>query len=741
MQIAILGLILTVGAQESHPDREPDENRDIQPAVEHHVDSARERLDSLSTFLARRERLAAGPMDTRALDAELERLQAALPWVERLANREQNAQAVEQLAAAGPMAVSAVAAGLGSPDASVREAAAVWLGRSDSMEALALLKSELESKEAGRDPAAPRLREIWVDVVRRRPELAGKTAADLYVEVAREFASGSEADSIQFLSPHVARSLHYLREDGRLTLAAPQFFVPHRTDHAIALHALRLDAGVEEGWTVLTNSLAREGLAEEVFVSSPGGSRFPAASVDGAEEVAFEAVEDEGSESGSEFGSDPGEEVPEERRVGAIDRTKNRVTVYYGTNRDKFVPDLRWCLRRLKLAVWTLGIVCVTWLVLLGILRRELRRTLPWLLGGGLVAGACVAGWGTWRGVIDYQRGQRLGLEYGGRRGDFNSHAASSYCHLGECEVSVPREHRRGEVESVSFLDLLKSGSVLEDAERHFVLLGIHEYETSGEFFGNVKAAAEVSPTRPQAFVFVHGFNVSFEDAARRTAQIAWDLEFPGAPVFFSWPSRAGVMQYTIDESAVEWSIHHLLRFLLSLRRSMPEADLHVIAHSMGNRALTRALGRLQHKLQDEGLRLYQEVVLAAPDIDAETFREDIFPAMRGGGEHITLYSSTSDKALSASYGVHGYPRAGQRVVLANQLESVQVDLDLSRFLWVFELGHSYVGDVDAVLDDLRDLLVDRRRAASRTRLTPIEADSGQRYWRLASDPARQVPP
>ena len=32
-----------------------------------------------------------------------------------------------------------------------------------------------------------------------------------------------------------------------------------------------------------------------------------------------------------------------------------------------------------------------------------------------------------------------------------------------------------------------------------------------------------------QAFVFLHGYNVTFEAAAYRTAQIAYDLRFDGA--------------------------------------------------------------------------------------------------------------------------------------------------------------------------------------------------------------------
>jgi esterase/lipase superfamily enzyme len=41
------------------------------------------------------------------------------------------------------------------------------------------------------------------------------------------------------------------------------------------------------------------------------------------------------------------------------------------------------------------------------------------------------------------------------------------------------------------------------------------------------------------AFVFIHGYNVSFEDAARRTGQFAYDLKFVGAPIFTAGLQRA----------------------------------------------------------------------------------------------------------------------------------------------------------------------------------------------------------
>ncbi|MFX7906697.1 alpha/beta hydrolase, partial [Acinetobacter baumannii] len=46
--------------------------------------------------------------------------------------------------------------------------------------------------------------------------------------------------------------------------------------------------------------------------------------------------------------------------------------------------------------------------------------------------------------------------------------------------------------------------------------------------------------------VFVHGYNVSFEDAARRAGQLAVDLKFGGRTLLYSWASAADAKQYTV---------------------------------------------------------------------------------------------------------------------------------------------------------------------------------------------------
>ena len=42
-----------------------------------------------------------------------------------------------------------------------------------------------------------------------------------------------------------------------------------------------------------------------------------------------------------------------------------------------------------------------------------------------------------------------------------------------------------------------------------------------------------------EAIVFVHGFNVKFEEALYRAAQIKFDMKFPGAIVVYTWPAGA----------------------------------------------------------------------------------------------------------------------------------------------------------------------------------------------------------
>jgi len=289
----------------------------------------------------------------------------------------------------------------------------------------------------------------------------------------------------------------------------------------------------------------------------------------------------------------------------------------------------------------------------------------------------------------------------------------------GACEVSIPRDHRMGELEAPSILKL----EFRENPAKHVVLLTAVT-QPRDAFFTGVAARVGESDSK-SAFLFVHGYNVTFEDAARRTAQMAYDLAFTGAPIFYSWPSLGAVAAYTVDEANIEWAQTNLKGFLRDVVERTGAHTLYVIAHSMGNRALTRAVAALL--TEQPALRpRVTEVILAAPDIDAEVFARDIAPVLAETGRPITLYASSADLALTASKKVHGYPRAGDAgpgLTISPGIETIdatEVDTSL--------VGHSYFAESRSVLSDMFYLVRDGQRAGQRAGLREVDAARG-RYW------------
>ena len=286
---------------------------------------------------------------------------------------------------------------------------------------------------------------------------------------------------------------------------------------------------------------------------------------------------------------------------------------------------------------------------------------------------------------------------------------------FGTCEVSIPFVHQEGELEAPSWFRL----EFRPDPVRHVILKNVTP-ESKNQFLDAVRQHVADSPSK-DAFVFVHGFNVTFEDAARRTAQIAFDLRFRGAPVMYSWPSRGEIGAYAADEATVDSSARHLRGFLEEFHKQSGATTIHLIAHSMGGRVLTSALETLA---MQRNLPKFKQVVLAAPDIDADSFRQ-LAAALGPAAERITLYASSKDKALAASKVVHREPRAGDTefgVLVVNGVDTIDASLTDTEFL-----GHSYF---DSILFDLRSLFGKGLPPAQRPKLESHPV-SGGLYWLL----------
>ncbi|MEX2175241.1 MAG: alpha/beta hydrolase [Pirellulaceae bacterium] len=389
------------------------------------------------------------------------------------------------------------------------------------------------------------------------------------------------------------------------------------------------------------------------------------------------------------------------------------IQVFYGTDRQAIEPPLDNLPERIsRFLPAAIGALITLSLCLVAAARR---KPAMWVLACCGVLVSLALGYQAASGTLTAVRSaDRSGPQYTSGR------AIGGEVQLGVCDVTIPRTHQVGELESPSILRL----EVKADAARHVVLSKTQRLEDE-RFYELLRERVAASP-RKELFIFVHGFNVSFEDAARRTAQIHTDVKFAGAPIFFSWPAHDKfILTYNADAQNVAWSVSHLKQFLLGVTKNSRAESINLIAHSMGNRALTAALKQLHLELRDQA-KLFNQVILAAPDIDADEFRHSIAPALTQTAERITLYASSRDEALAASQLVHRGPRAGDAgrglVVIAG-IDTIDVTaIDTSPW------GHSYYGSSDPVLRDLGLLLMQSMAPTQRAWLARAELD-GLPYW------------
>jgi esterase/lipase superfamily enzyme len=396
--------------------------------------------------------------------------------------------------------------------------------------------------------------------------------------------------------------------------------------------------------------------------------------------------------------------------AAAPDSSYDVVEVFYGTDRNRLdtaPPGFGDYVQHYRSA---LGVMFATLLSAGGLLLRSQRRASAAIsLSGVCVAGALALMAAT-RDVSSSHVAVDDRVQYGDGRGSLE---------MGLCRVSIPKDHRTGEIESPSILRF----EFREDPEKHVTILEARAYEPDA-FFGRLQETM-ARARRRELLVFVHGYNVAFDSAVRRTAQIAYDLKFPGAAVCYSWPSHGGLLLYAADENNVEWTAPHLKQFLTQIRRESGAEAINLVGHSMGTRAVTNVVREFARESEEQGT-IFHQVVLAAPDIDAEVFRRDLAPALARTAERVTLYASSNDQALLASRKLHAYPRAGEsgpNLVVTPGIDTIDVSAIDTSFL-----GHSYYGDNDSIISDLFRLVHEALPPERRERLQPAYY-AGLPYW------------
>jgi esterase/lipase superfamily enzyme len=280
---------------------------------------------------------------------------------------------------------------------------------------------------------------------------------------------------------------------------------------------------------------------------------------------------------------------------------------------------------------------------------------------------------------------------YGKGRGDLQ---------YGYLDVTIPAIHKEAQLETQPrWAEYVFN---VGESRARYVLLDQVTPLPKDDFVRTLQQQIKTAASK-DVFIFVHGFNNTFEDAARRAAQLAYDLDFDGTPLLYSWPSEGSATAYAVDEASVGISGRRLADFLDTVVVRSGAEHIHILAHSMGNRALIEALQTyLARRAPDQRRHIFGQIVFTAPDVDRDYFMDAVAP-LSAAADRVTLYASDNDYALRSSQLLHGAPRAGTAGDVIIRLPGLD-SIDMSA-VPADMLGHAYFATNAGAIFDIFRLL------------------------------------
>ena len=286
---------------------------------------------------------------------------------------------------------------------------------------------------------------------------------------------------------------------------------------------------------------------------------------------------------------------------------------------------------------------------------------------------------------------------------------------------------------------MLDRSSAPLTSERLLRIRSIAPADAAARPFANVRARLRpASAGERQALVFVHGYNVGFEDALKRIAQIAFDLDFDGAGLLFSWPSKARLLGYAYDRDSADIAVNHLIEFLDAAAEQMPKTRFHFLAHSVGNIVLLSALEKMALRGTSRPQLAVGEIILAHPDVDQDRFRQ-LAKSIKALAPRMTLYTSRNDRATWVSKVVGGGSgRAGGVRIIVPGVDTIDIS-GLGTSLW--STNHNVYASNPLLFGDMSRLLASGQRPPEkRTWFFEAVKTADGVYWRYHTPMVAEAP-
>ena len=233
---------------------------------------------------------------------------------------------------------------------------------------------------------------------------------------------------------------------------------------------------------------------------------------------------------------------------------------------------------------------------------------------------------------------------------------------------------------------------------------------------------------KKHVYIYIHGYNNSFDDAVMVIGEMWHFLGRQGVPIAYTWPAGVGGLRgYFYDRESGEYTIYHLKQFFRALLACEEVEGIHFIAHSRGTDVLVTALRELFIELREQVLAQgvdgkrtagkIKNIVLAAPDLDFEVISQRLIAErFMSYVNRFTIYMSTTDVALGLSTWLFLSQRRVGRVQFSDLPPVYQREARKATHVTLVDarvssglIGHSYFYSHPAVLSDLILVLRDGR--------------------------------
>jgi esterase/lipase superfamily enzyme len=192
------------------------------------------------------------------------------------------------------------------------------------------------------------------------------------------------------------------------------------------------------------------------------------------------------------------------------------------------------------------------------------------------------------------------------------------------------------------------------------------EASKPGKIYADIINEKLAQSQRKDIFIYVHGYNVVFENPLLVASELWHFLGYDGVFIAYAWPSTPKNFAYFSDLETTSLSAYYFRIFLEYLARETKAENIHIIGYSAGTRVVIKGLGQLALLYKGENKKAFREhlrlghVILTASDFDRQLYGAYISEGIRDKPEDTTIYLSELDSALSLSRWIFKRQRLGQ---------------------------------------------------------------------------------